>query len=141
MANKITLELDASDFQCPICFEDFESPRMTPCGHAFCWACLLEAHSNSPAAVEPFPPFKCPSCRYEIDSILSCEDMIEEPKHRFFKNVFLSRTVSENRDLQDYILQFLYKGQIFIFWFHCLIQAVSKRRLLMEVQGQGPRRT
>jgi hypothetical protein len=36
--------INASDVQCPICMEPLEkilTPRITKCGHIFCWPCIL----------------------------------------------------------------------------------------------------
>jgi hypothetical protein len=36
---------NASDVQCPICMENLPqmvAPRITKCGHIFCWPCVLQ---------------------------------------------------------------------------------------------------
>jgi hypothetical protein len=37
--------INASDVQCPICLENLPSmvaPRITKCGHIYCWPCVLQ---------------------------------------------------------------------------------------------------
>lgn len=48
---------DASDFECNICFDIAQDPIVTLCGHLFCWPCLfrwLRHHSHS---------HECPVCK------------------------------------------------------------------------------
>ncbi|KAK9732398.1 NHL repeat [Popillia japonica] len=59
--------------QCPICFEKFSQPRMLPCQHTFCLACLREFASTIVAKNEKASastvkkvPFNCPTCNAEI---------------------------------------------------------------------------
>jgi hypothetical protein len=36
--------INASDVQCPICLENLTqmvSPKITKCGHIYCWPCVL----------------------------------------------------------------------------------------------------
>ena len=42
---------------CPICLSEFEEPRRTPCGHAFCRACLAQYMKKKA---------QCPVCRYKF---------------------------------------------------------------------------
>ena len=49
---------------CPICMETFDKPKVLPCQHTFCLACI-QSHYNATnnqrvVAVSNFP---CPTCR------------------------------------------------------------------------------
>ncbi|KAK7483386.1 hypothetical protein BaRGS_00025326 [Batillaria attramentaria] len=46
---------------CPLCLDTFRSPKLLPCSHTFCEACLKDLVSNHPSG-----KFPCPSCREEI---------------------------------------------------------------------------
>ncbi|KAK0408032.1 hypothetical protein QR680_003735 [Steinernema hermaphroditum] len=48
-----------SKFKCPICLES-SPPATTPCGHLFCWKCIIE-HAHNGADSEGLSP--CPQCR------------------------------------------------------------------------------
>ncbi|KAF8588628.1 hypothetical protein K439DRAFT_1651796 [Ramaria rubella] len=52
--------------ECPICFDTTSDPRITPCAHVFCFACISEVISRDP---------KCPMDRRVINS----SDLIEPP--------------------------------------------------------------
>ncbi|ELP95167.1 hypothetical protein EIN_429130 [Entamoeba invadens IP1] len=41
---------------CPICLDEVILPRLTACGHLYCWKCLLQFFVLCPA------PHKCPVC-------------------------------------------------------------------------------
>jgi len=47
---------------CPICFEDFSSPRSLPCLHSFCFKCL-QSHCKDK---QPGTKQQCPLCRVEF---------------------------------------------------------------------------
>ncbi|XP_049641875.1 tripartite motif-containing protein 59 [Suncus etruscus] len=54
------------ELTCPICYSIFEDPRVLPCSHTFCKACLesiLQASSNFYIWRPLRIPLKCPSCR------------------------------------------------------------------------------
>lgn len=51
-------------FRCPICLLN-NPPACTPCGHLFCWHCIIE-HAVSTQRVERSLP-KCPQCRTEYE--------------------------------------------------------------------------
>uniref|UniRef100_A0A1I8A5S8 RING-type E3 ubiquitin transferase n=1 Tax=Steinernema glaseri TaxID=37863 RepID=A0A1I8A5S8_9BILA len=48
-----------STFKCPICLES-APPATTPCGHVFCWNCIIE-HAHNGDSSEGLSP--CPQCR------------------------------------------------------------------------------
>lgn len=39
----VATRLDVDDIKCPICLENPTAPRVTPCGHIFCFHCILRA--------------------------------------------------------------------------------------------------
>jgi len=47
---------------CPLCFEDFTSPRILPCLHSFCLKCL-QGHCKDE---EPGDDARCSLCRAEF---------------------------------------------------------------------------
>ncbi|KAM2397930.1 hypothetical protein ACFXTH_034675 [Malus domestica] len=60
---------DVCGFECNICLALAQDPVITPCGHLYCWSCLMKwlfkAHSNN----------ECPICRTGIEFsqlIFSC---------------------------------------------------------------------
>ena len=56
------------DFQCPICLEPPTAPRMTSCGHIFCFACSLR-HLNNQKAKRLL--CTCPVCHaFSVPSLL-----------------------------------------------------------------------
>ena len=55
-----------SDFECAICFDQVQSPLVTPCGHWFCMECILEAlHVKK----------TCPLCRGNVTPLKLCRPM------------------------------------------------------------------
>lgn len=48
--NIVRVLVNGKDYQCPICLsEEFVAPRMTRCGHIFCYHCLLRLFAASEA--------------------------------------------------------------------------------------------
>mmetsp|Transcript_4165 Transcript_4165/g.12516 ORF Transcript_4165/g.12516 Transcript_4165/m.12516 type:complete len:621 (+) Transcript_4165:351-2213(+) len=45
------------DYTCPVCLDAFSAPKMTPCGHIFCYLCMLQFLSYSSTG-----HIKCPLC-------------------------------------------------------------------------------
>lgn len=52
---------EAVNYQCPICLEPPRVPRMTPCGHVFCYVCLLQVVAFSGAKT-----ISCPMCNETV---------------------------------------------------------------------------
>mmetsp|Transcript_153616 Transcript_153616/g.268653 ORF Transcript_153616/g.268653 Transcript_153616/m.268653 type:complete len:435 (-) Transcript_153616:119-1423(-) len=48
------------DLTCSICLSYFCDPRSLPCGHTFCYACLIQANMMSPSG------HQCPLCRRSL---------------------------------------------------------------------------
>ena len=46
---------------CPICLDSYTCPRITKCGHVFCFPCLLR-HIQVHAQTNPYTHVKCPCC-------------------------------------------------------------------------------
>ncbi|KAK7474366.1 hypothetical protein BaRGS_00034414 [Batillaria attramentaria] len=61
---------------CPLCLDTFRSPKLLPCSHTFCEACLKDLVSNHPSGM-----FPCPSCREEI---LVPQDGVSAFKNNFY---------------------------------------------------------
>jgi len=53
---------DDDQLNCPICFEKFKNPKLLPCRHTFCKACL-NVYSEQKQATENEKVFPCPMCR------------------------------------------------------------------------------
>ena len=47
------------ELTCPICKDQFDDPRILPCGHCYCRMCVVQLFSNA-AVLGAFP---CPECR------------------------------------------------------------------------------
>ena len=57
-----SFDIMAQQLKCPICFEDFERPKLLMCGHTFCAHCLegVVQASHHPGEIQ------CPHCRKSI---------------------------------------------------------------------------
>ena len=71
--NLVEPESSSHDLNCSVCLSYFEEPRLLPCGHSFCWNCLI-----------PLIDKRCPLCRITFGSVKNLE-----------KNVVLADFISK----------------------------------------------
>ncbi|KAF9003231.1 SNF2 family N-terminal domain-containing protein [Cyathus striatus] len=72
-AEKESFDAFVDDEECPICYDNFNNPIVTPCSHIFCRTCLVEHIRNAPP-VDPTPGethYKanerpCPICKSPV---------------------------------------------------------------------------
>lgn len=60
----------SNNTKCALCMDAMTSPAAIPCGHVFCWACIL-AHARAAAGTAGGTAgrlVKCPMCRAEFRS-------------------------------------------------------------------------
>lgn len=56
---------DCSDRVCGLCRESMRAPACTPCGHAYCWRCLLAlCASGGSSSRSGGATVACPACRH-----------------------------------------------------------------------------
>jgi len=72
-------------FDCLICYDILKEPRVTSCGHTFCFGCLVQIKSNNKNS------FPCPICKKENGPVESLpknfivEQWIEDNKQTISK--------------------------------------------------------
>lgn len=52
LIDSVKFEKKSETAECVICMSAFKSPTCCPCGHIFCWECILKCNQNI-----------CPICR------------------------------------------------------------------------------
>lgn len=50
--------------ECPICLETYKSPKVLPCQHSFCLACIYQLYLEKQRTAQKFV---CPLCNRELD--------------------------------------------------------------------------
>lgn len=92
----IRVLVNNGDYHCPICLGDeFVAPRMTKCGHIFCYPCILslfEAIRNDPKALKNNPSLKhtlsvpCPLCSNIIKEKHTLLPVLIDPREAVLKS-------------------------------------------------------
>jgi len=89
MACQSSADKELADMsECCICTDIFQDPRMLPCTHTFCMACLLNYGKDR----QPGDRMPCPLCRTEF--IIPDEGLITIPKNFFMDRVINVRKLS-----------------------------------------------
>lgn len=78
-----------NELECPICRDQFTTPRVLPCLHVFCEACLAQAAGSNSYVV-------CPICRKEV--ALPGGDVRNFPRHKMIENVIRILTLNKERE-------------------------------------------
>lgn len=60
--NVIAVSVLAQEFSCPICLQEPIVARIAPCGHYFCFPCLLRHFASANASSTTKLSGKCPIC-------------------------------------------------------------------------------
>lgn len=92
----IRVLVNNGDYHCPICLGDeFVAPRMTKCGHIFCYPCILslfEAIRNDPKALKKNPSLNhalsvsCPLCSNIIKEKHTLLPVLIDPREAVVKS-------------------------------------------------------
>ncbi|XP_061917992.1 tripartite motif-containing protein 59 isoform X3 [Entelurus aequoreus] len=83
------------DLTCSVCYSLFSDPRVLPCSHTFCKACLdsvLQALPNYSIWRPIHQPLKCPICRCVVELSMSSVDALPT-------NVCLQAIIEKDRQL------------------------------------------
>ena len=62
----------SEELTCTVCQEEFEDPRILPCGHSYCQKCIVQL------SITVGVPFPCPECRK--DTVLPSNDPDQLPR-------------------------------------------------------------
>ncbi|KAJ8322361.1 LOW QUALITY PROTEIN: hypothetical protein KUTeg_000832 [Tegillarca granosa] len=94
--NRMASKLENDDLlTCPICFEQFASPKTLPCLHNFCLKSYITSHvSGKEQKTGQFP---CPVCRQEVqisDSGLSSEQIVDKMPSNHFITALIDRSLA-----------------------------------------------
>ena len=99
-ATIVRVIINGKDYQCPICLSDeFVAPRMTSCGHVFCYPCLIRLFASSAAEDEKktqrvqLPGRRSATCPL-------CNDVIRE--HQRLLPVLVNREEAEAPTPDEY---------------------------------------
>ena len=68
----------AEDIECPICAEQYDDPRVMPCGHTCCFECIRKCRGDR----QPGQSMPCPFCMQEFTALPS-----ELPKNYSVMNI------------------------------------------------------
>lgn len=105
----IRVAVRQNDYHCPICMGDeFVAPRMTKCGHIFCYPCLLSMfdnvkHDKTKTSIGNFhnPSIFCPLCSEVIKEKFVLLPVLIEP---------LDDSTSKISPNTDIILSLMHRG-------------------------------
>lgn len=69
-ANNTSTSGNASGKRCSLCIDSLVSPAVVPCGHIFCWNCIVPYATNPSSGVDSDSGggVKCPICRTEFQA-------------------------------------------------------------------------
>jgi len=99
-ATIIRVIINGKDYQCPICLSDeFVAPRMTSCGHVFCYPCLIRLFASS-AAQEKKESQKVQLPGRRSATCPLCNDIIRE--HQRLLPVLVNREEAEAPKADEY---------------------------------------
>jgi late competence protein required for DNA uptake (superfamily II DNA/RNA helicase) len=65
-SSKGTTTVQITNRICSLCREIVKSPTTTPCGHIYCWECLLSLGRASSKRLGNSWQMTCPSCRHKF---------------------------------------------------------------------------
>uniref|UniRef100_A0A0K2TNR3 LON peptidase Nterminal domain and ring finger 3 [Latimeria chalumnae] n=1 Tax=Lepeophtheirus salmonis TaxID=72036 RepID=A0A0K2TNR3_LEPSM len=92
-------QIDASDYECPLCFRLFWEPVTTPCGHTFCRSCLDRTFDHTPL---------CALCKFDLADFLAsrnvapCEFIVQSLR-RLLPDAYDERKRLHDEETRDLI--------------------------------------
>ncbi|KAL3888705.1 hypothetical protein ACJMK2_001068 [Sinanodonta woodiana] len=89
--------------KCPICLDDFKTPRELPCAHTFCESCLRSYIMKEATHQPTLKEFDCPVCRQPASP--SQKDNTFQEWASLFPNNTAFQTTSSSKSKKDYICQ------------------------------------